>query len=146
MGYYLSVIKRYAVFRGRASKTEYWNFAWINVLFGIVAFIGDSLLKIPGYSGIDLTTFLVPSLGKMTGSFLPLYVLAVFLPFLAVTVRRLHDRGDSGWWSLLGVIPLVGTIWLIVLLATVGNRDQNAYGPVPAEPVPAHLQKQRQFD
>jgi uncharacterized membrane protein YhaH (DUF805 family) len=145
MGYYLSVIKRYAVFRGRASKMEYWNFAWINVLFGIVAFIGDSLLRIPG-NRIDLTTFLVPSLGKMTGFFLPLYVLAVFLPFLAVTVRRLHDRGDSGWWSLLGAIPIVGTIWLIVLLAAPDNRDDNAYGPVPAEPVPAHLQQQRQFD
>jgi uncharacterized membrane protein YhaH (DUF805 family) len=146
MEYYLAAVKRYAVFKGRASKTEYWNFIWINVLFGIATSCLDLVLKIPGYTGIDLTTFLVPSLGKMTGFFLPLYALAVFLPSLAVTVRRLHDRGDSGWWSLLGAIPIVGTIWLIALLAASDNRDDNAYGPVPAEPVPAHLQQQRQFD
>ena len=133
MNYYVAALKRYAVFRGRASKTEYWMFAWFNLILGCVASTLDLVAKIPGYHGIDLTNFLVPSLGRISGFFLPLYFLAILVPFLAVTARRLHDTGKSGWWCILGLIPLVGTIWLIVLLASDGDREENAYGPVVPE-------------
>jgi len=86
-----------------------------------------------------LTNFLVPSLGRISGFFLPLYFLAILVPFLAVTARRLHDTGKSGWWCILGLIPLVGTIWLIVLLASDGDREENAYGPIVPEN--AHVYK-----
>lgn len=59
------------------------------------------------------------------------YVLAVFLPSLGVTVRRLHDTGRSGWWILIDLVPLVGFIILIVFLATEGNQTDNAHGPNP---------------
>ena len=133
MKYYLAVLKKYAVFEGRASKMEYWMFAWLNLIFGIVAFILDVVFKTSSVIKIDLTNFLVPFPGKISCFFGPLYFLAIFVPFLAVAVRRLHDTGKSGWWCLLGLIPLVGTIFLIVLLAIPGNREENAYGPVIPE-------------
>lgn len=129
MNYYLAALKKYAVFKGRASKMEYWMFAWLNLIFGVVAFILDVVFRISGPIEIDLTNFLIPFPGKIGGFFGPLYFLAVFVPFLAVTVRRLHDTGKSGWWCLSGLIPIVGTIWLIVLLAIAGGPEQNTYGP-----------------
>jgi len=139
MNYYVAALKRYAVFRGRASKTEYWMFAWFNLIFGVVAFILDVVFRTSSVIKIDLTNFLVLFPGEISGFFGPLYFLAILIPFLAVTVRRLHDTGKSGWWCLLGLIPLVGTIWLIVLLASDGDREENAYGPVVPEN--AHVYK-----
>jgi len=133
MNYYLAALRKYTVFKGRASKMEYWMFAWFNLIFGFAASTLDFAIKTPFYHGIDLANFLVPSSGKISGFFLPLYFLAIFVPFLAVAVRRLHDTGGSGWWCLLGLIPLVGTIFLIVLLAIPGNREENAYGPAVPE-------------
>lgn len=60
-----------------------------------------------------------------------LYAVAVFVPGLAVGVRRLHDTGRSAWWLLIALIPLIGAIVLIVFLATDGERRSNAYGPDP---------------
>lgn len=135
MNYYLAALKKYAVFEGRASKIEYWMFAWLNVIFGVVAFILDVVFRTSSVIKIDLTNFLVLFPREISGFFGPLYFLAILIPFLAVTVRRLHDTGKSGWWCLLGLIPIVGTIWLIVLLATAGGPDENRYRPAPAENV-----------
>ena len=110
-------------------------FAWLNVIFGVVAFILDIVFRTSSVIKIDLTNFLVLFPGEISGFFGPLYFLAILIPFLAVTVRRLHDTGKRGWWCILGLIPLVGTIWLIVLLATAGCPDENRYRPAPAENV-----------
>lgn len=59
------------------------------------------------------------------------YALAVLLPTLAVTVRRLHDTNRSGWWIFISLIPLIGAIWLIVLLAKKGSEGKNKFGAVP---------------
>ncbi|MFI5618859.1 DUF805 domain-containing protein [Streptomyces sp. NPDC051567] len=112
MHHYTDVLKKYAVFSGRARRQEYWMFFLFNAAVLIVLSILDSVLG--------------------TGSLLYLlYVLATLVPNLAVGVRRLHDTGKSGWWILVGLIPLVGWIWAIVLLAIEGNREQNQYGPSP---------------
>lgn len=129
MNYYLAALKKYAVFRGRASRIEYWMFVCFNVTFAIVAFILDSAFKTSSELQIDFANFLVPFPHHVTGFFVWLYFMAIFVPFLAVTVRRLHDTGGSGWWWLLGAIPLVGTIFLIIFLAIPGNREANKYGP-----------------
>jgi uncharacterized membrane protein YhaH (DUF805 family) len=60
-----------------------------------------------------------------------LYSLAVLVPGIAVAVRRLHDIDKSGWWLLISLIPLIGAIWLIVLLATEGTRGSNPFGADP---------------
>jgi len=143
MNYYLAALRKYTVFKGRASKMEYWMFAWLNVIFGVVAFILDVVFRTSSVIKIDLTNFLVLFPGEISGFFGPLYFLAILIPFLAVTVRRLHDTGKSGWWCILGLIPLVGTIWLIVLLASNGDREENAYGPVVPENVHVYQPLQR---
>lgn len=128
MNYYLAVLKEYAVFRGRASRSEYWTFAGLNLTFGVAAFILDVIFKTSSSVQVDLVSFLVPVPGKMSGFIGPVYFLAVLVPFLAVTVRRLHDTGGSGWWCLLGAIPFLGTILLAIPLAMPGNREENIYG------------------
>jgi uncharacterized membrane protein YhaH (DUF805 family) len=105
---YISVLKNYANFSGRATRKEYWMFFLINFL-------------------ISIAVSIVASLGHI--SFLSsLYTLAVTVPSLAVGTRRLHDIGRSGWWFLIGLIPLIGTIILIVFLATKSQSGKNQYG------------------
>ena len=91
-------------------------FVLFNVLFGIVALILDNLLDI----NIDRTPY---------GPLYALYILFAFLPGLAVAVRRLHDLGKSGWMVLVSLIPIAGSIWLIILFATEGDKGDNEYGP-----------------
>jgi len=105
---YLEVLKKYAVFIGRARRKEYWMFLLINLIITVVlSFINDYLYY--------------------------LYALAVFIPGLAVSVRRLHDIGKSGWWVFIGLIPLVGWLWYMVLMAMNGQSGENQYGPNPKE-------------
>ena len=93
-------------------------FVLFNVIFSIVAAILDNVLglaiKDVGYGPIYI-----------------LYALAVFIPGLAVSVRRLHDTGKSGWFILLGLIPCVGGIILLVFVVTAGDVGDNEYGPDP---------------
>lgn len=111
MHWYLEVLKKYAVFSGRARRREYWMFFLVNFIVGLVlAVIGRVLdLEILQY----------------------LYSLAVLLPGLGVAVRRLHDTGRSGWWLLISLVPLIGAIVLLVFLVSDSQPDTNQYGPNP---------------
>jgi uncharacterized membrane protein YhaH (DUF805 family) len=112
VNWYLAVLKNYAGFSGRARRTEYWMFFLFNVIITIVLnVIGAAIQQ-------------VSILGAIYG-------LAVLIPGLAVGVRRLHDTGRSGWWLLIGLVPLIGAIVLIVFMATDGEPGDNAYGPNP---------------
>ncbi|NUK01020.1 DUF805 domain-containing protein [Streptomyces lunaelactis] len=117
MNWYVDVLKKYAVFSGRARRQEYWMFFLFNVGISIVLAILDAVL---GTSILQL-----------------IYAVAVFLPSLGVAVRRLHDTDRSGWWLLIGLVPLVGFIILIVFLASEGKAHENAHGPNP-KAVPAY--------
>jgi uncharacterized membrane protein YhaH (DUF805 family) len=83
-----------------------------------------------------LVYFVVAIIDYILGTF-PLiyciYTLAVIIPSLAVFVRRLHDIDKSGWWFFIGLIPIIGAIWLLVLLCMEGNAGDNSYGPSPKE-------------
>lgn len=120
MEWYLKVLRQYADFTGRARRKEYWMFTLVSFIIAVVLGILDGIL------GLDSTVggFNVGLLGD-------LYSLAVLLPTLAVGARRLHDTGRSGWWLLLGIIPLIGWLILVVFFATDGQRQSNAYGPDP---------------
>ena len=120
MNYYLKVLQNYATFSGRARRSEYWYFILFNFLFAGVAIIFDHVFRI---------TFE----GLAYGPIYCLYGLAVFIPGLAVLIRRLHDVGKSGWFLLIVLIPLIGAIWIIVLMATDGNIGENQYGMNPKE-------------
>ena len=126
MNYYLKVLKDYATFSGRARRSEYWYFALFNVIFAIVASLLDRLI------GDTFTTnFGSVPMNLGYGYIYVLYALAVFIPGLAVLVRRLHDVGKSGWFFFIILIPLVGFIWLLVLLFTDSQYGPNKYGLNP---------------
>ena len=105
MNWYLKALKQYADFSGRARRKEYWMFVLFNMIFAIVAMILDNVLGI-AMEGVGY--------GPLYG----LYVLAMIIPGLALTVRRLHDVGKSGWMILIALIPLIGGIWILVLMVT----------------------------
>ncbi|WP_209329311.1 DUF805 domain-containing protein [Lunatimonas salinarum] len=118
MKWYLKVLRQYADFSGRARRKEYWMFALFNLIFAFCAIFLDNMM------GLTIE-------GLPYGAFYFIYVLAVFVPGLAVVVRRLHDIGKSGWMFLVALIPVVGGIWLLVLLVTEGNSGENKYGSDP---------------
>ncbi len=120
MNWYLQVLQKYAEFGGRARRKEYWMFALFNIIFSIVAMILDNIL------GTTMEN-------AAYGLFYILYGLAVLIPALAVSVRRLHDVGKSGWMILIALIPIIGGIWLLVLMVTDSNPGENKYGPNPKE-------------
>lgn len=111
-------LSKYVDFSGRARRSEYWYFALFTFLAGIVTNILDSIV------GTDYD-------GATSGGLLNTLVsLALFLPGLAAGVRRLHDTDRSGWWILIGLIPIVGWILIIVWFCTDSKPD-NKYGPNP---------------
>jgi uncharacterized membrane protein YhaH (DUF805 family) len=112
MHWYLDVLKKYAVFNGRARRKEYWMFTLFNVVISIVL------------TAIDYAAGTAPLING-------LYSLAILLPCLGVTIRRLHDTDRSGWWILISLVPFVGAIVLLVFLASGPKSDQNKYGSNP---------------
>ena len=120
MSWYLEALKKYAVFSGRARRMEYWYFVLFNLIVAIVLALIDTLLG---------TTTGVSSFGILSG----LYSLAVLIPTLAVLVRRLHDIDRTGWWIFINLIPLIGTIVLLVFELTPGTPGSNSYGPDPKQ-------------
>lgn len=120
MNWYLDVLKKYATFSGRARRKEYWMFSLFNVIFAFVCAFLDGLLGFISYeTGLGI-------LGS-------LYLLATFLPSLAVLVRRLHDTDRSGWWVLIGIIPLIGAIVVLVFACLDSKVGENRFGPNPKE-------------
>jgi uncharacterized membrane protein YhaH (DUF805 family) len=118
MKWYFKVLTQYADFKGRARRMEYWMFVLFNMIFALIVMALDNLL------GLTVE-------GLPYGYIYFVYVLFVFIPNLAVAVRRLHDTGKSGWMILVGLIPLIGAIWLLVLLVTDSKPGTNLYGPNP---------------
>lgn len=118
MKYFVQALQNYANFSGRARRSEYWYFILFNIIFAIIAMIIDNII------GTALN-------GVGYGMIYILYAIAMFLPGLAVAVRRLHDVGKSGWMMLISLIPLVGVIWLLVLLFTDSQEGENKWGPNP---------------
>ncbi|WP_422769320.1 DUF805 domain-containing protein [Plantactinospora sp. WMMC1484] len=115
-----SVLSQYVGFSGRARRAEYWWFFLFSLLVGIVTSILDSAL------GTDFEG------SSASGGLLNLIAsLALLLPSLAVAVRRLHDTDRSGWWILIGLIPLVGAIVLLVFFVLDGTPGPNRFGPSP---------------
>lgn len=122
MSWYTGVLKRYADFNGRARRKEYWMFQLFNMLAMLVMYIPSILIAV----ALDAPAFATVLPG--------LYLLAVILPTIAVTVRRFHDQDKSGWWFLLALIPSVGSIILIVFMCLEGTPGPNRYGPNPKDP------------
>ncbi len=126
MHYYIKVLRNYAVFTGRARRSEYWFFVLFNFLATVVCMLIDNLLGTTFKIDLPQGTQVFPY-----GYVYAAYGLAVLLPSLGVSVRRLHDVGKSGWFLLIALIPVIGAIWLLVLFCTNSQPGVNKYGPNP---------------
>jgi uncharacterized membrane protein YhaH (DUF805 family) len=120
MNQYINAFKNYANFKGRASRKEYWMFILFHLIFSIL------------FISLDAALGTAKSQSE-TGIFYGLYSFFTLLPSLALGVRRLHDVGKSGWMAFIAFIPLLGVIWLLVLLIKEGNKGENQYGLDPKE-------------
>jgi uncharacterized membrane protein YhaH (DUF805 family) len=111
MHWYIKALENYAVFSGRARRSEFWYFGLFNMLIQLGLGFFDHFLRLPLLEG--------------------LYALAILIPSIAVTTRRLHDTDRSGWWQLLLLIPLIGLIVLIVFEFQDSQPGPNRYGANP---------------
>ena len=118
MNWYLEALKKYARFDGRAALKEYWYFNLFSFIIIIVLSVIDLMT---GTFNVDV------GLGLLGG----IYTLAVLIPGIAVSVRRLHDTDRSGWWILINGIPLIGVIVFLVFTAQNGTPGDNQYGSNP---------------
>ncbi len=116
MKWFIKCFQHYADFKGRARRKEYWMFYLFYALFYMCATIIDMVLG-SDIGGIGIIGWI--------------FLLATCVPYIAVTVRRLHDIGKSGWWILIGFIPLIGGIWLFVLTLLDSQPGENKWGPNP---------------
>jgi len=118
MNWYVKVLNKYAVFSGRARRKEYWYFFLFNFGITFVLTFIDGMVGLYSYEiGLGFFGFL--------------YLLAVFVPGIAVAVRRLHDTGRSAWWLFVLLIPFVGAIVLLVFLVLDSDPGENEYGKNP---------------
>ena len=114
----------YTNFSGRASRPAYWWWFLFTWIVSVVAQFLDRALRPGGYGYESYGTTFVGILSAIVG-------LALLLPSLAVMIRRLHDTDRSGWWWLIGIIPIIGWLILIFFLASPGAPGENRYGSPP---------------
>ena len=119
MDWYLKVLKNHFNFRDRARRREYWWFVLVNAIITILlGFVQDAL----GWSNAE---------GE--GALTIIYGLLLLIPSIAVMVRRLHDTDRSGWWVLIGLIPIVGWFVLIIFAVFDSQPGTNRFGPNPKD-------------
>ena len=118
MSWFVEALKKYVVFSGRSRRKEYWYFVLFVVIVSIVLSLIDSL------SG---TYHSESGTGLLSG----IFSLAILIPSIAVSVRRLHDIDRTGWWVLISLVPLIGWIVLLVFHVQDSTPGTNRYGPNP---------------
>lgn len=120
MHWYFAVVGKYATFAGRARRKEYWMFALVNFVICVALAIAGMVMLVKSQNS-----------ALIMDAVFGVYLLLILLPSLAVTVRRLHDTGRSGWWFWIQLVPFVGPIVLFVFTVLDGTPGTNAYGPSP---------------
>ncbi len=123
-------LRRYADFSGRSRRREFWSWVLAIWIASFILMYLDSALGLGGsastYSGEEGVGF------RMSGGWLTIiFMLAVFVPNLAVSVRRLHDVGKSGWMLLVALLPIFGWLYLLFLYLQPGESGPNRFGPDP---------------
>ncbi|MCD2453615.1 DUF805 domain-containing protein [Methylicorpusculum oleiharenae] len=118
MSYYFAAFKKYSVFKGRATRSEYWYFTLFNILavglFGLIDQLMGTFNFDAGYGPLSA-----------------IYTLAMILPGLGVSIRRLHDTGRSAWWFLITAIPVLGLLVFFYFAFLDSDPDSNDYGLSP---------------
>lgn len=118
MSWYLKVLKNYVGFSGRARRKEFWMFTLVNLIIAFVLGFVDGILG---------TIHHETGMGLLGG----VYALAMLLPSIAVTTRRLHDTNRSGWWQLLYFIPIIGALVVLIFTLMDGTPGENRFGSDP---------------
>lgn len=116
MEFFMRAYKNYANFSGRDTRQQYWMFYLFYIIFVVVFGFVDPLIG---------------AVGLLNG----IFILVSIIPSVALATRRLHDIGKSGWWQLLALIPVVGSIVLLVFLVKQGDPGENQFGPNPLNDV-----------
>lgn len=119
---YADAIRNYVNFSGRMRRRDYWVFSLTAIAMVVVSIAIDAAISEPADPNLTIAGILV---------------LFHFLPALAAGVRRLHDQGKSGFWWLIRLVPLIGGLWLLVLMLTAGDNGPNRYGPDPRQSQPS---------
>lgn len=109
--------RRFAEFSGRSRRKEYWMFTLLLVIVNVIVGIIETSLGLAGTLGYGPLSLVV--------------MLAILVPSIAVSVRRLHDTGRSGWWLLLVFLPIIGGLVLLIFFVLEGTKGPNEYGPDP---------------
>lgn len=117
MSWFIEAIKKYAVFRGRSRRKEYWYFVLFVVIISVVLSLIDVAIGTSTAGGGGLLS--------------TLFSLAILIPSIAALVRRLHDTDRSGWWFFLSFVPIIGAIVLIVFAAQDSSAGTNRFGANP---------------
>jgi uncharacterized membrane protein YhaH (DUF805 family) len=112
MNSYMAALRRYAEFSGRSRRSEFWIFALVNFLVSLALGLIEAVVGLP------------PSLSVI-------YALFVLIPWIAVTVRRLHDTDRSGWWILVWFVPVIGFFVMLLFMILEGTKGPNRFGPDP---------------
>jgi uncharacterized membrane protein YhaH (DUF805 family) len=140
MEWYLKCLRQYADFSGRAQRKEYWMFTLFNVIILFCIWLLDVVILISGFSEVVIIYYLAAS-----RVVLMIYNLAVLFPAIAVTTRRLHDTGRSGWWLLLFLVPVVGWIVLFIFMLLKGDSGENEYGYDPLDETGADATSEERY-
>ena len=118
MNWIFMALKKYATFSGRSQRSEYWYFI---IFYFLITFACKTL-----DTAIENT-----NINEGIGLFAGMAGLALLLPLFAVTTRRFHDIGKSGWWQLIDLVPFIGTLVLLVFMLRDSVDETNEYGPNP---------------
>ena len=139
MEWMLLPLKRYAQFSGRSRPKEFWMFVLFLILGVMVAMVLGAVLGLGGDAGrwTDRGPYYYGAGYYNSGGVLTwLFILGTLVPYIAVGVRRLHDTDRSGWWLLIGLLPVIGGIVLFIFMVMGGTRGPNRFGPDPVETAP----------
>jgi uncharacterized membrane protein YhaH (DUF805 family) len=120
----------YRNFKGRARRSEYWFIQLFLVATNLAAAVIDLALM----DG-DVDRFIANGGGGIVGL---IWILATIVPALAVLIRRLHDTNRSGWWALIGFVPIIGTIAILIFTVTDSTQGENRYGASPKDSTASH--------
>tara|TARA_B100001964_G_C13964437_1_gene479132 strand:+ start:321 stop:719 length:399 start_codon:yes stop_codon:yes gene_type:complete len=118
MQHFVNALKKYAVFSGRATRSEYWYFVLFYSIFAFVISVVEGFVPVSSGSG----KFMWLSV---------LYMLVMILPSFGLVFRRLHDTGRSGWWWLINLVPFVGVVVFLVFMCLDSAPGENQYGSSP---------------